>query len=163
LVDYAHTETALKHALTAVRELTRGSVRLVFGCGGSRDPGKRRPMGRVAGALADSVVVTSDNPRTETPQEIAEAIVAGLDDAGGARWRIELDRARAIEETIRQARPGDAVLLAGKGHEGYQEFGDTVIPFDDRVQAVQALEVLGWASDTGPQAVGMAASRMRTE
>jgi UDP-N-acetylmuramoyl-L-alanyl-D-glutamate--2,6-diaminopimelate ligase len=154
LVDYAHTEAALRQVLLTVREVTAGRVRLVFGCGGMRDPAKRRPMGRAAGELADDVVVTSDNPRDESPHDIAMAIGSGLADAGRETWRVELDRGRAIEEAIREAQPGDSVVVAGKGHEGYQEFGDTVVPFDDRMHASQALEILGWRGSTGGSVVG---------
>ena len=150
LVDYAHTEDALRNVLSTLREVTPGRLRVAFGCGGGRDPAKREPMGRVAGELADEVLVTSDNPRQEAPGLIAAAVEAGLREAGGARWRLELDRARAIEELVRSAQVGDTVLVAGKGHESYQEFEDTVVPFDDRLHAAQALEVLGY----GPPRTG---------
>jgi UDP-N-acetylmuramoyl-L-alanyl-D-glutamate--2,6-diaminopimelate ligase len=150
LVDYAHTEDALRNVLSTLREVTPGRLRVAFGCGGGRDPAKREPMGRVAGELADEVLVTSDNPRQEAPGSIAAAVEAGLREAGGARWRRELDRARAIEALVRSARVGDTVLVAGKGHESYQEFEDTVVPFDDRLHAAQALEALGY----GPPRTG---------
>jgi UDP-N-acetylmuramoyl-L-alanyl-D-glutamate--2,6-diaminopimelate ligase len=143
LVDYAHTEDALRNVLSALREVTPGRVRVAFGCGGGRDPAKRESMGRAAGELADEVILTSDNPRQEDPGLIAAAIERGLREASGAHWRVELDRARAIEALVRVAGAGDTVLVAGKGHESYQEFEDTVVPFDDRLHAARALELLG--------------------
>jgi UDP-N-acetylmuramoyl-L-alanyl-D-glutamate--2,6-diaminopimelate ligase len=148
LVDYAHTEDALRNVLSTLREVTAGRLRVVFGCGGGRDPEKREPMGRTAGELADDVVLTSDNPRQEASASIAAMVETGLRRSGGASYRVELDRARAIEECVRSARAGDTVLVAGKGHESYQEFEDTVVPFDDRLQAVRALELLGYAART---------------
>jgi len=144
LVDYAHTEDALQNVLNSLREITPGRVLLAFGCGGERDPSKRAPMGTVAGELADEVLVTTDNPRSEATEEIAADIIAGFQPRQRARWRVELDRARAIEDLIQGAQAGDTVLLAGKGHESYQEFRNTVVPFDDRAHALEALESLGW-------------------
>lgn len=144
LVDYAHTEDALHNVLETLREITPGRVLMTFGCGGERDPSKRAPMGRVAGLLADEVVVTTDNPRHESAAAIAESVVQGLRDANRADWLVELDRARAIERVLRCARSGDTVLVVGKGHETYQEFQDTVVPFDDRTHAAEVLETLGW-------------------
>jgi UDP-N-acetylmuramoyl-L-alanyl-D-glutamate--2,6-diaminopimelate ligase len=143
-VDYAHTEDALRNVLGALREVTRGRLLLVFGCGGDRDAGKRAPMGRVAGELADRVVVTSDNPRREKPEAIAAQIEVGLREAGGAPWGVDLDRSRAIDALVRDAAPGDTVLIAGKGHESYQESQDTVVPFDDRLVVTETLETLDW-------------------
>jgi UDP-N-acetylmuramoyl-L-alanyl-D-glutamate--2,6-diaminopimelate ligase len=143
-VDYAHTEDALRNVLGMLREITPGRLWVVFGCGGERDPGKRGPMGRAAGELADGVVVTSDNPRRERPGVIAASVVAGLREADGARWCVELDRGRAIQELVSRAGVGDTVLVAGKGHETYQEFEDTVVPCDDRMHVRAALEALGW-------------------
>jgi len=145
-VDYAHTADALHHVLEALREITTGRLILVFGCGGDRDPRKRAPMGRVAGEQADWALVTSDNPRHESPEEIAAQVVAGLRSARRGIWKVVLDRWRAIDEALRAARPGDAVLIAGKGHETYQEFADTVVPFDDRWHARETLEALGYVS-----------------
>lgn len=139
-VDYAHTDDALHNVLTTLREITPGRLLLTFGCGGNRDAGKRPRMGRVAAELADFTMVTSDNPRNEVPATIADQIVEGFHGAGSDRYRVELDRRRAIEEVIRMAEPGDSVLIAGKGHETYQEFEDTVVPFDDRVYARETLE-----------------------
>ncbi len=126
VVDYAHTPDALENVLLAVRESTRGNITVVFGCGGDRDAGKRAPMGEIAARLADRVIVTSDNPRSEDPAAIARAIAA----AAGSE--IVLDRRTAIRRAIAAAAAGDTVVVAGKGHETYQIFGDRVLPFDDR-------------------------------
>jgi UDP-N-acetylmuramoyl-L-alanyl-D-glutamate--2,6-diaminopimelate ligase len=140
LVDYAHTDDALEKALATVREVTRGSVHLVFGCGGDRDRTKRPRMGAVAGRRADHVVITNDNPRSESPQGIADEILAGLGRKG--RCVVQLDRRAAIREAIAAARPGDAVLIAGKGHETYQIVGGEVLPFDDAAVAREELQAL---------------------
>jgi UDP-N-acetylmuramoyl-L-alanyl-D-glutamate--2,6-diaminopimelate ligase len=129
IVDYAHTPDALVHALGAVREHVSGRILTVFGCGGDRDRGKRPLMGRAAAEGSDVAWVTSDNPRSEDPRSIADAIVAG---APAAALRIELDRRAAIGAALAEARPGDAVLIAGKGHETTQTFADRTVPFDDR-------------------------------
>jgi UDP-N-acetylmuramoyl-L-alanyl-D-glutamate--2,6-diaminopimelate ligase len=141
-VDYAHTDDALRNVLTTVREVTKGRVLLLFGCGGNRDSGKRAKMGRVAAEFADHTVITSDNPRNEQPEKIAAQIEEGFLALKQRDYVIELDRKRAISEIIALAKTGDTVLLAGKGHETYQEFEDTVVPFDDRVYAREALENL---------------------
>jgi UDP-N-acetylmuramyl-tripeptide synthetase len=134
VVDYAHTPDALERALAAVREHVRGRVLVVFGCGGDRDRAKRPVMGRVARAGADEVWITSDNPRSEDPGSIAGEILAGAGDAGGP-VHLELDRRAAIAASLAAARPGDAVLIAGKGHETTQTIGARVLPFDDRAVA----------------------------
>ena len=141
-IDYAHTDDALRHVLNALREITQGKLHVVFGCGGNRDKGKRAKMGRVASELADGVTITTDNPRKEDPSFISEQIVEGCSAVRQDGWCIELDRARAIDEVLRAARPGDTVLVAGKGHETYQEVGDSVIPFNDREQARATLEAM---------------------
>jgi len=138
-VDYAHTDDALHNVLTTLRELTKGRLLLLFGCGGSRDTGKRAKMGRVAAELADFTFITSDNPRNEAPAAIAKQIEEGFRVVKPDDYAVELDRKRAITEIISMAKAGDTVLLAGKGHETYQEFEDTVVPFDDRVYASEAL------------------------
>src|SRR2546425_286420 len=149
-VDYAHTDDALRNVLTTLREITAGRLLLAFGCGGNRDAGKRVKMGQLATELADFTLITSDNPRRESPEQIAAAIEEGFRRVRRDGYRLELDRQRAVEQIIRAAQPGDTVLIAGKGHETYQEFEDTVIPFDDRVHARETLEALGWraTSDT---------------
>ena len=146
-VDYAHTDDALQNVLTTLREVTPGRVLLAFGCGGNRDNGKRAKMGRVAAQLADHTIITTDNPRKELATWIAAQIEEGFRAVRTGGHQVELDRHRAIDELIRMARPGDVVLLAGKGHETYQEFEDTVVPFDDRVHARETLEALGFSQD----------------
>ena len=138
LVDYAHTPDALSRVLSAVRALGGGRVLCVFGCGGDRDPKKRPLMGEAVGRGADYGYVTSDNPRSEAPRAIVDAIVPGLKAASGA-FEIELDRSLAIAKAIAEAQPGDVVLIAGKGHEDYQIVGSEKRHFDDREQARQAL------------------------
>ena len=134
LVDYAHTPDALKNVLSAVRPLTPGSLILVFGCGGDRDPLKRPVMGRIGRELSDVLIVTSDNPRTEPPDSIIDQIERGVFEAVDARksyFRVT-DRRQAIEKAIRIAQKGDTVLIAGKGHEDYQILGTKKIHFDDK-------------------------------
>lgn len=138
LVDYAHTPDALERVLIAMRSMTQGQVICVFGCGGDRDPQKRPRMGGAVGRLADYAVLTNDNPRSEEPRAIAAQVEVGLREMD-ARYEVELDRARAIEIAIAKARPGDVVLIAGKGHEPYQLIGSETLPFDDRVEARRAL------------------------
>ncbi|MEW6325803.1 MAG: UDP-N-acetylmuramoyl-L-alanyl-D-glutamate--2,6-diaminopimelate ligase, partial [Nitrospirota bacterium] len=164
IVDYAHTDDALQRLLAAVRELQQGRIIAVFGCGGDRDRGKRPKMGRVAAELADLVILTSDNPRSEEPRAILREIEAGLRgavasaNAGGAGetgsrqagspesmirmrdYRVIEDRREAIAQAIAAAQPGDAVVIAGKGHEDYQIVGATRYPFDDRLVAREALQ-----------------------
>ena len=138
LVDYAHTDDALVNVLTTLRELCPRRIITVFGCGGDRDAGKRQKMGRAAARFSDVVIVTNDNPRTEDPEHIVAQVIPGL--AGGAaRCLIEYDRARAIQQAIDCAGPGDVVLIAGKGHEDYQIVGRRKLPFDDRIIAREAL------------------------
>ncbi len=139
IVDYAHTPDALARALEAVRAATDGRVWCVFGCGGDRDATKRAPMGEAAARGADVVVVTSDNPRTEDPAVIADAVVRGVR-AGGKEPQVELDRRKAIDLAVRSAGRGDLVLLAGKGHEDYQIVGTVKSPLDDRTEARLALD-----------------------
>ncbi|MCI0745459.1 MAG: UDP-N-acetylmuramoyl-L-alanyl-D-glutamate--2,6-diaminopimelate ligase [Verrucomicrobia subdivision 3 bacterium] len=143
-VDYAHTDDALQNVLTTLREVTKGRVLVAFGCGGNRDTGKRAKMGKVAAELADYTIITSDNPRKESPEKIAAQIEEGYRQVRAEDYCIELDRRRAIHRIIAEAKENDAVLLAGKGHETYQEFEDTVVPFDDRAHAREALEGRGY-------------------
>jgi len=142
VIDYAHTPDALDKVLTALRPAVGEGRELIclFGCGGERDRGKRPEMGRLAGRLADRVLVTSDNPRGEDPAAIASEIVHGLRDTGNRRYSVELDRAIAIASAIAEARRGDVVLLAGKGHETYQECNGARQPFSDAEHAARALE-----------------------
>jgi UDP-N-acetylmuramoyl-L-alanyl-D-glutamate--2,6-diaminopimelate ligase len=141
LVDYAHTPDALARALDAVRAVSHdptARIWCVFGCGGDRDATKRGPMGEAVARRADVAVVTSDNPRTEDPRAIADAVIAGVR-LGGAEPVVELDRRSAIVLAVRSASRGDAVLIAGKGHEDYQVVGMVKTPFDDRIEARRAL------------------------
>ena len=142
LVDYAHTPDSLANVLRAARELTTGSLIVVFGCGGDRDRGKRPLMGRVACELADVPIVTSDNPRSEDPLAIIAEIEAGARETGHA-YDVEPDRRAAIAMALHRAQGGDVVVIAGKGHEQGQKFADRVLPFDDRVVAREELARLG--------------------
>ncbi len=137
IVDYAHTPDSLESLLTAARPFISGRVICVFGCGGDRDRTKRPQMGKIAAELADLVVVTSDNPRTEDPAQILKDVVAGITRTAGVE--VIADRAAAIAHAISLARSGDGVLIAGKGHEDYQILGTEKIHFDDREQARTAL------------------------
>jgi UDP-N-acetylmuramoyl-L-alanyl-D-glutamate--2,6-diaminopimelate ligase len=153
IVDYAHTDDALRNLLETARSLAPGRLLTVFGCGGDRDRTKRPLMGAVAGRLSDLVVVTSDNPRTEDPAAIIEEILRGMPapgervvQAAGARRTVfgpdvhtVADRRAAIEQAIELAAPGDVVIVAGKGHEKYQVIGDRVLAFDDAEVAREAL------------------------
>ena len=131
IIDYAHTPDALENILTAVRDFTAGRVICLFGCGGDRDRTKRPQMGAIAGSLADVAVVTSDNPRTEEPEAIIRDILPGLEGTA-AEVVVEPDRRAAIRRALSLAKPGDTVVLAGKGHETYQEVGTRVLHLDER-------------------------------
>lgn len=138
VVDYAHTPDALQKAILALKDVTQGRVIVVFGCGGDRDPLKRPIMGAIAGRYASILIVTSDNPRSEDPADIAREIEGGL--AGcSAEYEVEPDRRRAIARALALAVGGDAVLIAGKGHEDYQVFADGTVHFDDREVAREEL------------------------
>jgi UDP-N-acetylmuramoyl-L-alanyl-D-glutamate--2,6-diaminopimelate ligase len=140
VIDYAHTPDALDKVLHALREQTGGKLICVFGCGGNRDAGKRPLMGAVASRLADKLIVTSDNPRDEAPATIIKAIETGIT----GEHEVIPDRAMAIASAIRQADVGDIVLVAGKGHEHYQEIGGVKTPFSDEAEAAKALQA--WQS-----------------
>ncbi len=154
IVDYAHTPDALERVLQTAREFAQGRVIAVFGCGGDRDRGKRPLMGEAAARLADFVVVTSDNPRSEDPQAIIAEVEVGIKKAysGSDRHVTIADRGEAIGAALAVAKRGDLVVIAGKGHETYQVLRDRTIPFDDRVVAKQALATLGYAGQ-GPGVV----------
>ncbi len=150
-VDYAHTPDALARVLDSVRNVAGRRLWCVFGCGGDRDASKRSIMGEAAAKRADAVIITSDNPRTESPEEIAKPIERGVR-AGGLReldlgaiargdrgYTVELERERAIEAAVLEALPGDVVVIAGKGHEDYQIIGTEKRHFDDREEARRAL------------------------
>ena len=141
LVDYAHTPDGLRNALLASRPFTKGRLICIFGCGGDRDRGKRPQMASIAATLADRIVVTSDNPRTEDPNRILEDIVAGL--PSGTDFSVDGNRASAIADAIREACPDDLLVIAGKGHEDYQILGTEKIYFDDREEAEKALRMYG--------------------
>ncbi len=140
IVDYAHTPDALAKALRAARLHCRGRLRVVFGCGGDRDPGKRPMMGRISAELADESVVTDDNPRSESPEQIVRQIMEGI--PRDAASRVEHDRALAIGSALRRSGPQDVVLIAGKGHEEYQIYGSERRPFSDRSVVCAALEAM---------------------
>lgn len=139
-VDYAHTDDALRNVLETLRELGPARLLVVFGCGGDRDKDKRPLMGAVASRLADHAILTSDNPRRETPR----AIIARIEEGFGGRRNYDVveDRTQAIETALRMARDGDIVLIAGKGHETTQEFANTIVPFDDRQVARGILQAM---------------------
>jgi UDP-N-acetylmuramoyl-L-alanyl-D-glutamate--2,6-diaminopimelate ligase len=139
IVDYAHTDDALEKTLKTARDITKNRLVCLFGCGGDRDPGKRPLMGKIASELADFVVVTSDNPRTEDPKKIIDGILAGIPQAMSHKVRVFESRDEAIKAAIETAQSGDTVLLAGKGHEDYQIIGHTKFPLDDRKLAAAAI------------------------
>jgi UDP-N-acetylmuramoyl-L-alanyl-D-glutamate--2,6-diaminopimelate ligase len=141
LVDYAHTPESLASVLGAARAVAGlGRVIVVFGCGGDRDPSKRPLMGATAVAGAETVVVTSDNPRGEDPAAIISGVIGGLETTERARVVVEPDRRQAIGMALTRARPGDVVVIAGKGHETTQTIGPHTVPFDDRAVARAFLE-----------------------
>jgi len=137
IVDYAHTPDGLQNALIASRSLTKKKLICVFGCGGNRDKGKRSKMGEIAAKFADYIVVTSDNPRQEDPNEIIKDIQTGI--TLDCEFCVEPERSIAIQLAITKAMKNDVVLIAGKGHEDYQILKDQTIHFDDREQAIKAL------------------------
>lgn len=141
LVDYAHTPDGLENALSTISQFAEGEVYCVFGCGGDRDRTKRPVMGEIAAKYSDHVIVTSDNPRTEDPEQIINDIVPGLTRAGLSpdRYKLLADRRQAIHEAVRQAKPQDIVLIAGKGHETYQDIMGVKHDFDDRLVAKEAI------------------------
>ncbi|HZL34930.1 MAG TPA: UDP-N-acetylmuramoyl-L-alanyl-D-glutamate--2,6-diaminopimelate ligase [Tepidisphaeraceae bacterium] len=140
LVDYAHTDDALENVLSALRPLTHGKLRVLFGCGGDRDTSKRPRMAHTAERLADVVYVTSDNPRTESPQAIIAQVLTGFSEAGRKNAIVEMDRRAAIERILADAGPRDVVLLAGKGHEDYQIIGKDKRHFSDLEEAARCLQ-----------------------
>lgn len=148
-VDYAHSPDALQRVLVAMRELLGqsgkqpGKLITVFGCGGDRDRGKRPQMGAIAAELSDTVVITSDNPRTENPQSIIDQIVQGVPKAAVKKMIVQPDRRQAIEQALRKATAGDVVIVAGKGHEQYQIIGTTKLPFSDQETVAALVNQLG--------------------
>jgi UDP-N-acetylmuramoyl-L-alanyl-D-glutamate--2,6-diaminopimelate ligase len=156
VVDYAHTEDALARLLAGIREMVDGRLLVVFGCGGDRDAGKRPAMGRVAAEIADRIFLTSDNPRSENPQAILDEILGGVASVPGGSERslVIPDRAEAVREAVAEARAGDVVVVAGKGHETTQTFADRVERFDDRVVAREALAAVGFEGLQGGYRAG---------
>jgi len=150
VVDYAHTPDSLVNVLRSARDLAserRGRVVVVFGCGGDRDRGKRPLMGEAAARLADYVVVTSDNPRSEDPRSIIDDILTGvLHERSAGADAVESDRRAAIELALSEAQAGDVVVVAGKGHETGQQFADRTVPFDDRIVVRDVLGEMGWSA-----------------
>ena len=139
MIDYAHSPESLQNILQAVKTYTKGRVILVFGCGGDRDKTKRPVMGEIAGRIADYTIVTSDNPRTEDPEAIIKDIEKGISKTKG-KYEIIVDRKEAIEKAIKMANKKDIVILAGKGHEPYQEINKVKYPFDERVIVKEIME-----------------------
>jgi len=146
-VDYAHTDDALRNVLSVLKSLTRGKLIVVFGCGGDRDRTKRPRMAAATAEFADTIFVTSDNPRTEDPHAIIAEILTGFDADARRRVTAEVDRARAIRTALATAELGDVMLIAGKGHENYQLFADRRIHFDDVEVAIQAAAELAQARE----------------
>ncbi|MGO4275384.1 glutamate ligase domain-containing protein, partial [Paenibacillus sp. TAF58] len=145
LVDYAHTPDGLENALSTVRDFAEGKVITVFGCGGDRDRTKRPLMGKVTAKYSDYLYVTSDNPRTENPDSILDDIVPGLKEVNYPKEQYELivDRKKAIQKAIEGAGPKDVILIAGKGHETYQDVMGVKHDFDDRLVAKAAIRGRG--------------------
>jgi UDP-N-acetylmuramoyl-L-alanyl-D-glutamate--2,6-diaminopimelate ligase len=129
-VDYCHTPDALEKALHVLEEMTDHKLWVVFGCGGDRDKMKRPLMGKIATQIADYVIITSDNPRSESPESIIDEILSGIDDR--QKVEVEVNRRDAIQLALMNASVGDTILVAGKGHENYQEINGIKYPFDDR-------------------------------
>ena len=132
MIDYAHSPESLENILKAVKSYTRGRVISVFGCGGDRDSGKRPIMGEISGRIADYTIITSDNPRTEDPEKIVNQIEEGIKKTKG-KYEVVVDRQEAIEKAIKMANDKDIIILAGKGHEPYQEINGVKYPFDERI------------------------------
>ncbi len=150
LVDYAHTDDALRNVLATARGLTRNRLIVLFGCGGDRDRAKRPLMGEAAGSLSDLAVLTSDNPRSEDPLRIMSDALVGLQKTGKP-YLLEANREKAVRQALEQAREGDVVILAGKGHETYQILKDGSVPYDDREVARAVLREMGYSkkAETG--------------
>ena len=142
MIDYAHSPESLQNILEAVKSYTRGKVICVFGCGGDRDSGKRPIMGEISGRIADYTFITSDNPRTEDPQKIVDQIEEGIKKTKG-KYSVVVDRTEAIRQAIKMATKRDIIVLAGKGHEPYQEINGVKYPFDERIIVKNIIEELG--------------------
>jgi len=144
IVDYAHTDDALRNVLRTARGLTRERLIVVFGCGGERDRAKRPLMGEAAGLLSDLAILTSDNPRGEDPLRIMSDVLVGLQKTGSP-YKSEVDREGAVRRALAEAREGDTVVIAGKGHETYQILQDRIVPFDDREVTSRILREMGYS------------------
>jgi UDP-N-acetylmuramoyl-L-alanyl-D-glutamate--2,6-diaminopimelate ligase len=141
MIDYAHSPESLQNILQATKSYTRGRVISVFGCGGDRDKGKRPIMGEISGKIADYTIITSDNPRTEKPEDIVEQIETGIKKTKG-KYEVVVDRVEAIEKAIKMANKKDIIILAGKGHEPYQEINGVKHPFDERIIVREIIDKL---------------------
>ena len=142
MIDYAHSPESLENILSAVKEYTQGRVISVFGCGGDRDSGKRPIMGEISGRIADYTIITSDNPRTEEPEVIVKQIEDGIKKTNG-KYECIVDRKEAIRKAIEMANKRDIIVLAGKGHEPYQEINHKTYPFDERIIVREIIEEMG--------------------
>ena len=132
MIDYAHSPESLENILSATKSYTKGRLISLFGCGGDRDPGKRPQMGEISGRIADFTIITSDNPRTEDPTKIVKQIEGGMKKTNG-KYICIVDRIEAIKYAIKMANKNDIIILAGKGHEPYQEINHVKHPFDERI------------------------------
>ena len=141
MIDYAHTSESLENILRAVKSYTKGKVICVFGCGGNRDKQKRPIMGEISGRIADETIITSDNPRDEKPEEIISEIENGIKKTKG-KYKIIVDRTKAIKSAIKRATKNDIIVLAGKGHETYQEIKGKKYPYDERKVIKEIFEEL---------------------
>lgn len=142
MIDYAHSPESLENILSAVKEYTPGRVISLFGCGGDRDPLKRSIMGEISGRIADYTIITSDNPRTEEPEKIVKQIEEGIKKTNG-KYECIVDRKEAIKKAIQMATKRDLIVLAGKGHEPYQEINHQTYPFDERLIVREIIEEMG--------------------
>lgn len=142
MIDYAHSPESLENILSAVKEYTPGRVISLFGCGGDRDPLKRPIMGEISGRIADYSIITSDNPRTEDPEKIVKQIEEGIKKTNG-KYECIVDRKEAIKKAIQMATKRDLIVLAGKGHEPYQEINHETYPFDERLIVREIIEEMG--------------------
>lgn len=142
MIDYAHSPKSLENILSAVKAYTLGRVISVFGCGGDRDKGKRPIMGEISGRIADYTIITSDNPRTEEPKEIVKEIEKGIKKTTG-KYECIVDRKEAIKKAIEMSNKRDLIVLAGKGHEPYQEINHEIYPFDERLIVREIIEEMG--------------------
>ena len=161
IVDYAHTPDGLEHLLDSARLITSGKLSLVFGCGGDRDKGKRAVMGRLASEKADKIYITTDNPRSEQPENIVSQIVSGISTENMQYVEIIYDRAQAIAKAIEGAKTGDTVVIAGKGHENYQKFSSRTVHFDDVEQAKSVLSKMALSGVASNAALPRVRLKMR--